>query len=88
MVRKGYTEEQVRQIVISAITTLKKGLESVAQQLASTAVQDFVSEYISLFKKVISYDPGSGSIVDKDLTVKARVSQKTWKRPLHQFIYG
>jgi hypothetical protein len=82
MVRKGYTEEQVRQIVISAITTLKKGLESVAQQLASTAVQDFVSEYISLFKKVISYDPGSESIVDKDLAVKAEGESKDLEKAI------
>jgi hypothetical protein len=82
MVMKGYTEEQVRQIVISAITTLKKGLESVAQQLASTAVQDFVSEYISLFKKVISYDPGSGSIVDKDLAVKAEGESKDLEKAI------
>ncbi|MFP3319301.1 MAG: hypothetical protein RXO24_01965 [Acidilobus sp.] len=82
MVRKGYTEEQVSQIVISAITTLKKGLESVAQQLASTAVQDFVSEYISLFKKVISYDPGSGSIVDKDLAVKAEGESKDLEKAI------
>jgi len=82
MVRKGYTEEQVRQIIINAITTLKKGLESVAQQLTSTAVQDFVSEYISLFKKVISYDPGSGSIVDKDLTVKAEGESKDLEKAI------
>ena len=82
MVRKGYTEEQVRQIFINAITTLKKGLESVAQQHASTAVQDFVSEYISLFKKVISYDPGSGSIVDKDLTVKVEGESKDLEKAI------
>ncbi len=82
MVMKGYTEEQVRQIVINAITTLKKGLESVAQQLTSTAVQDFVSEYISLFKKVISYDPGSGSIVDKDLAVKAEGESKDLEKAI------
>jgi len=82
MVMKGYTEEQVRQIVINAITTLKKGLESVAQQLTSTAVQDFVSEYVSLFKKVISYDPGSGSIVDKDLAVKAEGESKDLEKAI------
>ncbi|MCG2864876.1 MAG: hypothetical protein L7H04_03325 [Vulcanisaeta sp.] len=82
MVMKGYTEEQVRQIVINAITTLKKGLESVAQQLTSTAVQDFVSEYISLFKKVISYDPGSGSVVDKDLAVKAEGESKDLEKAI------
>lgn len=82
MVRKGYTEEQVRQIFINAITTLKKELESVAQQHASAAVQDFVSEYISLFKKVISYDPGSGSIVDKDLTVKVEGESKDLEKAI------
>jgi hypothetical protein len=82
MAMKGYTEEQLRQIIISAITTLKKGLESVAQQLASTAVQDFVSEYISLFKKVISYDPGSESIVDKGLAVKAEGESKDLEKAI------
>jgi hypothetical protein len=71
MMRRGLAEEQLRRIVIDIVTKLKERLESFAQQLTTTSVQDFVSEYTSLFKTVISYDPVSESFVDIKLTVKA-----------------
>jgi hypothetical protein len=80
MMKKGLAEEQLRRIVIDVVTKLKERLESFAQQLTTTSVQDFVSEYTSLFKTVISYDPISGSFVDKKLTVRAEGDLKDLKK--------
>jgi len=71
MVRRGLAEDELRRIVVEIIAKLKERLESFAQQLTATSVQDFASEYTSLFDKAISYDPASGTFVDKPLTVKA-----------------
>jgi hypothetical protein len=70
MMRKGRTEDELRRIVIEIIVKLKERLESFAQQLTTISVQDFVSEYTGLFKKVISYDSASEAFVDKPITVK------------------
>jgi hypothetical protein len=70
MTRRGRTEDELRRIVIEIIVKLKERLESFAQQLTTISVQDFVSEYTGLFKKVISYDPTSEAFVDKPITVK------------------
>jgi hypothetical protein len=66
--RRGF-EEELRLIFIEILTKLRERLESFAQLLTSSAVQNFTSDYISIFKKIIAYNPITDSFEEQEITV-------------------
>jgi len=73
--RRGF-EEELRSIVIEVINKLRERLESFAQQLTSAAVQNFTSDYINVFKKIVTYDPVTDSFEEQDVTVRSEGEAK------------
>ncbi len=67
LVRKP--EEEFKRIVMEIIARFRERLETYAQQLSNAAVQNFTSDFVSLFKKIITYNPSTGKIEIYDLTV-------------------
>jgi hypothetical protein len=55
-------EEEFKRIVMEIIARFRERLETYAQQLNNVAVQDFTSDFVSLFKKIITYNPSTGKI--------------------------
>ncbi len=51
------SEEFFKKIVMDILETFRERLEVYAQQLNNVAVHDFTSEFINLFREVITYDP-------------------------------
>ncbi|MGC8988012.1 hypothetical protein, partial [Infirmifilum sp.] len=67
LVRKP--EEEFKRIVMEIVARFRERLEIYAQQLSSAAVQNFTSDFISLFKKVVTFDPSTGKIEIYDLEI-------------------
>jgi len=67
LVRKP--EDEFKRIVIEIIALFREKLETYAQQLNNVAVQNFTTDFVSLFKKAISYNPSTGRIEVVDLDV-------------------
>ncbi|ACL10887.1 Putative uncharacterized protein [Desulfurococcus amylolyticus 1221n] len=67
LVRKP--EEEFKRIVMEIVARFREKLEIYAQQLSSAAVQNFTSDFISLFKKVVTFDPSTGNIEIHDLAI-------------------
>jgi hypothetical protein len=63
----GLTEERFKQIIVEAIKMVREKMQAFAMQLTSSAVQDFISSFISVFKKVITYNPEASIFEVKDL---------------------
>ncbi|MCL7389666.1 MAG: hypothetical protein LZ173_07020 [Thaumarchaeota archaeon] len=67
----GLTEERFKQIIMEAIKMVREKIKTFTVQLTSSAVQDFVSSFISVFKKVITYNPETEAFEVKDLNIWA-----------------
>jgi hypothetical protein len=70
--REGRPEEELRRIVADTLIMLRRRIEDFAKQLANAAVQNFTSDLISVFKKIITYDPCTGQFEIKDIRVGFR----------------
>jgi len=70
--REGRPEEELRRIVAETLVMLRRRLEDFAKQFANTAVQNFTSDLISVFRKIIAYDPCTGQFEIKDIRVGSR----------------
>ncbi len=70
--REGRPEEELRRIVAETLVMLRRRLEDFAKQHANTAVQNFTSDLISVFRKIIAYDPCTGQFEIKDIRVGSR----------------
>jgi hypothetical protein len=70
--REGRPEEELRRIVVETLVMLRRRLEDFAKQHANTAVQNFTSDLISVFRKIIAYDPCTGQFEIKDIRVGFR----------------
>jgi hypothetical protein len=70
--REGRPEEELRRIVAEILIMLRRRLEDFAKQLANVAVQNFTSDLISVFQKIITYDPCTGQFEIKDIKIGAR----------------
>jgi hypothetical protein len=70
--REGRPEEELRRIVAETLVVLRRRLEDFAKQHANTAVQNFTSDLISVFRKIIAYDPCTGQFEIKDIRVGSR----------------
>jgi hypothetical protein len=70
--REGRPEEELRRIAAETLVMLRRRLEDFAKQHANTAVQNFTSDLISVFKKIIAYDPCTGQFEIKDIRVGSR----------------
>jgi hypothetical protein len=70
--REGRPEEELRHIMADTLITLRRRIEDFAKQLANAAVQNFTSDLISIFKKIITYDPCTGQFEIKDIRVGSR----------------
>jgi hypothetical protein len=75
-IRKRRTEEELKRLIIEVLIMLKKKLENFAQQLASTAVQNFASDFTSIFSRIITYDPTIASIKEQDIMVRVERQQQ------------
>ncbi len=62
-------EEEFKRIVMEMVTQFRERLEVYAQQLSNTAVQNFTSDFISLFKKIVAFNPSTGKIEIYDLMI-------------------
>jgi len=67
LVRKP--EDEFKRIVMEIIALFREKLETYAQQLNNAAVQNFTSDFVGLFKKIITYNPSTGRIEVADLAV-------------------
>jgi len=67
LVRKP--EEEFKRIVMEIITRFRERLEAYAQQLSNSAVQNFTSDFIGLFRKIVAFNPSTSKIDIYDLTV-------------------
>ncbi len=56
------SEEYFKEIILEILENFRRKLENYAQQLSNAAVQDFISEFLSLFKYAISYDSLKGNM--------------------------
>jgi hypothetical protein len=65
LVRKP--EEEFKRIVMEIIDRFRERLETYAQQLNNAAVQNFTSDFVSLFKKVVTYNPSTNKVEILDL---------------------
>jgi len=66
----GLTEEGFKQIIVEAIKMVREKIQAFATQLTSSAIQDFISSFISVFKKVITYNPETSIFEVKDLNIE------------------
>jgi uncharacterized tellurite resistance protein B-like protein len=67
----GVTEERFKQIIADAVKMIREKIQTFTAQLTISAVQDFVSSFISVFKKVVTYDPETGTFEVRDLNIIA-----------------
>jgi hypothetical protein len=67
----GLTEEGFKQIIKEAINMVREKMQAFAAQLTSDAVQDSISSFINVFKKVVTYNPETETFEVKDLNVEA-----------------
>jgi hypothetical protein len=65
----GITEERFKQIIADAIKMIREKIQAFTAQLTSSAVQDFVSSFISVFKKVVTYNPEAYTFEVRDLNI-------------------
>ena len=65
----GKPEEEFKRIVMEIITQFRERLEAFAQQLSNSAVQNFTSDFIGLFRKIVAFNPSTGKIDIYDLAV-------------------
>jgi hypothetical protein len=70
--REGRPEEELRRIVVETLVMLRRRLEDFAKQHANAAVQNFTSDLISVFRKIIAYDPCTGQFEIKDIRAGSR----------------
>jgi hypothetical protein len=64
-------EEELRRIVAETIMTFRDKLEKFAQQLTNAAVQNFTSDLVGTFERIITYDPVKGSIEGQRIELRA-----------------
>jgi len=67
----GLTEKGFKQIIIEAINMVREKMQAFTAQLTSDAVQDSISSFINVFKKVITYNPETETFEVKDLNIEA-----------------
>jgi len=72
-------EEEFRRIVMEIIARFREKIENYAQQLTLIAVQNFTSDFISLFKTLITYNPSTGKIEILELNVTSQEQPSTLK---------
>jgi len=73
-------EEEFKRIVMEIITRFRERLETYAQQLNNVAVQNFTSDFVNMFKKIITYNPSSGRIEVYDLSISIDKQPQTLSR--------
>jgi len=66
------SEEYFRQIVIEILEKFRERLEDYAQQLNNVAVQNFTSDFIGMFRHVITYDPKTNSIATYNVSINVQ----------------
>jgi hypothetical protein len=63
------SEQELDEVLLEIMENMHRKIENYATSLASSAVSNYTTELIRLFKTVIYYDPKTNSIVHADLRV-------------------
>jgi hypothetical protein len=63
------SEQELDEVLLEIMEHMHRKIENYATSLASSAISNYTTELISLFKTVIYYDPKTNSIVHADLGV-------------------
>ncbi|MHA1664976.1 MAG: hypothetical protein ACTSVW_04010 [Candidatus Njordarchaeales archaeon] len=85
LVPRFRSEEYFKQIVVEILNKFRERLGNYAQQLNNVAVQNFTTDFISLFRHVVSYDPSDHSIKIYDIILETTKQVKDIEKVFGSF---